>query len=266
MTFEGQVRKMITENGNPVRYYLNLKDDYLDVNQQLGKKIRIRHAHNECLHCGLDKDIYRMGYCKTCFFSVPEANESIIRPELSKAHLGIQVRDLEWEKKFELQPHVVYLAVSSEMKVGVTRATQIPTRWIDQGASYAIILARTENRYEAGMIEVALKKYISDKTNYQRMLKNEVPEVDLVQQKDLFKLYLLENEAKFYVEDNCIYTFNYPIKGYPTNVKSLNLKKEGIYEGVLTGIKRQYWIFEDGTVWNVRGHEGFNVKFDLYKN
>lgn len=263
MTLEGQIRKMITENDNPIRYYLNLESDYIDVNQQIGKPIKITHDHYQCLGCGLDKEIYRMGYCQNCFFTLPEANESIIRPELSKAHLGIQVRDLEWEKKFELQPHVVYLAVSSEMKVGVTRATQIPTRWIDQGASYAIILARTENRYEAGMIEVALKKYASDKTNYHRMLKNEVPEVDLVQQKDLFKLYLPENEAKFYVEDNSIYTFNYPVKAYPTKVKSLNLKKEGIYEGVLTGIKGQYWIFEDGTVWNVRGHEGFYVKFDL---
>jgi len=263
MTFEGQVRKMITENGNPVRYYLNLKDDYLDVNQQLGKKIRIRHAHNECLHCGLDKDIYRMGYCKTCFFSVPEANENIIRPELSTAHLGIGKRDLEWEKKFELQPHIVYLAVSSEMKVGVTRATQIPTRWIDQGASYAIILAKTDNRYEAGMIEVALKNHVSDKTNYLRMLKNEVPEVDLIQQKDLFKIYLPEDESRFYTPDNSVYTFNYPVLNYPEKIKTLNLLKQREFEGMLVGIKGQYWILEDGTAWNVRGHEGFYVKLDI---
>lgn len=263
MTFEGQLKKMITENGNPVRYYLNLKDDYLDVNQQIGKNIRVFHDHNECLNCGLDKPIYRMGYCKECFFTVPEANENIIRPELSTAHLGVGQRDLEWEKKFELQPHIVYLAVSSDLKVGVTRAVQIPTRWIDQGASYATILAKTDNRYEAGMIEVALKNYVSDKTNYQKMLKNDVPEIDLVQQKDLFKTYFPEEEAKFYTPDNSVYTFEYPVLKYPEKIKSLNLLKQREFEGILTGIKGQYWIFEDGTVWNVRGHEGFYMKINL---
>src|SRR5690606_4022122 len=220
MIFEGQIRKMITENGNPIRYYLNLKEDYLDVNQQIGKKIGIFYKYNECLHCGLDKDIYRMGYCKSCFFLVPEANENIIRPELSKAHLGIGERDLEWEMKFQLQPHVVYLAVSSDVKVGVTRAQQLPTRWIDQGAPYATIFAKTDNRYEAGMIEVALKNYVADKTGYQKMLRNEVPEVDLIQQKDFFKIYIPEEQSRFYIPDNTVYTFEYPVEFYPQKIKS----------------------------------------------
>lgn len=263
MTFEGQLRKMISENGTPIRYYLNLKDDFLDVNQQLGKKIKIYHNHNECLGCGLDKEIFRMGYCKNCFFTLPEANDSIIRPELSTAHLGVEQRDLEWEKKFELQPHIVYLAVSSNLKVGVTRVAQIPTRWIDQGASSAIIMAKTENRYEAGMIEVEMKNHMADKTNWQKMLRNEVPEVDLVKEKLFYKQLLPENEAKYYLPDDTIYGFNYPVSTYPQKVKSLNLKKQKEFEGVLSGIKGQYWIFEDGTVWNVRGHEGFYVKIEV---
>src|SRR5690606_32950663 len=168
------------------------------VRLRLAKKIRIHHLHSQCLNCGLDYPMYRMGYCKNCFFTVPEANENIIRPELSTAHLGIAKRDLEWEHKFELQPHIVYLAVASDIKVGVTRLTQIPTRWIDQGSSYATLLANTDKRYEAGVIEVALNKYVSDKTNYVRMLKNEVLEVDLIRQKDLFKVYIPEEESKFY--------------------------------------------------------------------
>lgn len=263
MTFEGQIRKMITENGNPIRYYLNLKEDFLDVNQQLGKKIKITHVHNQCLNCGLDYQIYRMGYCKNCFFTVPEANDNILRPELSTAHLGIAKRDLEWEKKFELQPHIVYLAVASEMKVGVTRATQIPTRWIDQGASYATILAKTDNRYEAGVIEVALKNQVADKINYLRMLRNEVVEVDLIQQKDLFKIYIPQEESRFYSTDNSIYTFEYPVLSYPEKIKTLNLLKQREFEGTLVGIKGQYWIFEDGNAWNVRGHEGFYVRFEI---
>jgi hypothetical protein len=263
MIFEGQIRKMIVENGNPIRYYLNLQEDFLDVNQQIGKKIHLFHDHNECLGCGLDKEIFRMGYCKNCFFTLPQANPSIIRPELSTAHLGVEQRDLEWEIKFELQPHIVYLALSSEVKVGVTRVTQIPTRWIDQGASQAIILAKTENRYQAGQIEVALKNYLADKTNYQRMLKNEVPEVDLIQQKELFKIYIPEEQAQFLVNDNSIYQFHYPVENYPTKIKSLNLTREKEFEGVLTGIKGQYWIFEDNSVWNVRGHEGLYMKIEI---
>lgn len=263
MTFEGQLRKMITENGNPVRYYLNLKDDYLDVNQQIGKKIRICHDHNECLNCGLDKEIYRMGYCKSCFFLVPEANENIIRPELSKAHLGIAERDLEWEMAFQLQPHIVYLAVSSDLKVGVTREKQLPTRWIDQGASYANIFARTNNRYEAGMIEVALKNHVSDKTSYQKMLRNEVPEIDLIEKKEWLMSFIPAEQSAFFVRDEKIYTFQYPVLNYPQKIKSLSLAKHKEFEGMLTGIKGQYWIFEDGTVWNVRGHEGFYVKIEI---
>jgi len=263
MTFEGQLRKMITENGTPVHYYLNLKDDYLDINQQIGKKIRIYHDHNECLNCGLDKEIYRMGYCKSCFFLVPEANENIIRPELSKAHLGIAERDLEWEMAFQLQPHIVYLAVSSDLKVGVTREKQIPTRWIDQGASSAVILARTDNRYEAGMIEVALKEHVADKTSYQKMLKNDVPDIDLIQQKELLRIFLPTEQSGFYVPDETIYTFQYPVLNYPQKIKSLSLLKQKAFEGTLSGIKGQYWIFEDGTVWNVRGHEGFYVKIEI---
>lgn len=263
MTFEGQLRKMITEYTNPIHYYLNLKNDFLDVNAQIGKKIKIYHDHNECIGCGLDKEIFRMGYCKNCFFTLPQASESIIRPELSTAHLGIEQRNLEWEMQFELQPHITYLAVSSELKVGVTRKTQIPTRWIDQGANSAIILAQTENRYQAGMIEVALKEHLSDKTNYQKMLKNEIPVLDLIQQKDLYKIYIPDDESDFYVPDNFIYNFNYPVEKYPDKIKSLNLRNQREYEGVLTGIKGQYWIFEDDTVWNVRGHEGFYVVFDI---
>ncbi|MEG1198233.1 MAG: DUF2797 domain-containing protein, partial [Algoriella sp.] len=201
MQFEGQIRKMMTENGNPIKYYWNFKNDFIVMNQLLGKKIKISFDHYECLGCGLDKEIYQMGYCKNCFFTLPEANPSIISPELSTAHLGIAQRDLEWEQKFELQPHIVYLANSSGVKVGVTRETQIPTRWIDQGASEAIVIARTANRYEAGMIEVSLKEVIADKTNWQRMLKNEVPEVNLFEKYQEIKNIIGADFQQFLVEE-----------------------------------------------------------------
>ena len=263
MQFEGQIRKMITENGNPVKYYWDFKHDFVTMNRLLGKRIKVNFDHYECLGCGEDKEIFQMGYCKNCFFTLPQANPSIISPELSTAHLGIAQRDLEWEQKFELQPHVVYLANSSGIKVGVTRATQIPTRWIDQGASEAIIIARTENRYEAGMIEVALKNVIADKTNWQRMLKNDVPEINLYEQFGLLKENIGEEQRHFLVDEPEVYQLNYPVLEYPTKVKSTNLKKNPEIEGVLKGIKGQYLIFEDNSVFNVRSHEGFYVKLEL---
>src|SRR5690606_37029098 len=115
---------------------------------------------------------------------------------------------------------------------------------------------------EAGVIEVALKNYVADKTGYQKMLKNEVPEIDLIQQKDNLKLHIPEEMSGLYVPDNRIFTFEYPVEIYPQKIKSLNLLKQSEYEGKLVGVKGQYWIFEDGTAWNVRGHEGFYVKIE----
>lgn len=263
MQFEGQIRKMITENNSPIKYYWDFKHDFVTMNQLLGKQIKITFDHYECLGCDQDKEIYQMGYCKNCFFTLPQANPSIISPELSTAHLGIAQRDLEWEIKFELQPHIVYLANSSGVKVGVTRETQIPTRWIDQGASEAIIIARTENRYQAGMIEVALKEHVADKTNWQRMLKNEVPEVNLYEQFEALKSNVREEEQQFLVEEAEVYKLEYPVLDYPTKVKSLNLKKTSEIEGTLKGIKGQYLIFEDNSVFNVRAHEGFYVNLEI---
>lgn len=263
MTITGTLSKMLTEYQNPVRYYLNFKDNFVDINQTIGKKIKIQHVSYECQSCGLNKPIFRMGFCKNCFFTVPEANPSIIRPELSTAHLGKEQRDLEWEQKHELQPHIVYLANSGGVKVGVTRETQIPFRWIDQGASNAIIFAETSNRYEAGMIEVTLKQYLSDKTIWQRMLKNQDPDVDLLQVKSEHKSMLTSEQIEMYSENDKIWEIHYPIENYPAKVKSLNLTKEPEFEGVLSGVRGQYLIFEDGKVFNVRGHEGFVVELTI---
>ena len=133
-----------------------------------------------------------MGFCKKCFFESPFASDSILKPELSTAHLGIEERNLEIEKNIQLQPHIVYLAYTGDVKVGVTRESQIPTRWIDQGATFALPIARTENRYEAGVIEVALKQHISDKTNWRKMLQDEYEdEIDLINFRNKIEFFLL---------------------------------------------------------------------------
>ena len=169
MQYEGVLTKMKTEIGTPIQYYLIFEDNFLNVNQLLNKNISISFLGYQCLNCHKKKKIFRQGFCYDCFMSSASAGDWIMKPELSTAHLDIEDRDLGYEKRVQLQPHIVYLALSSEVKVGVTRNTQIPTRWIDQGAIKAIPIVEVPNRYLAGITEVALKKLYSDKTNWQKI-------------------------------------------------------------------------------------------------
>jgi Protein of unknown function (DUF2797) len=264
MQYEGVLTKMQTENGNPIQYYLVFETSFLNVNQLLGKAFEISFLGYQCLNCNKKKKIFRQGFCYDCFMGSASAGDWIMKPELSTAHLDIEDRDLDYEKKVQLQPHIVYLALSSEIKVGVTRKTQVPTRWIDQGAVQAIPIVEVPNRYLAGITEVALKNHFADKTNWQKMLKNEVPQVDLVKEKQSLK-YLIPKEVQPYYDLNAseIYDFNFPVLQYPKKVTSLNLDKLPHFTGKLSGIKGQYLIFEDGTVFNVRTFEGYVVKINI---
>jgi len=264
MVYTGVLKKMMTELGSPVQYYLQLENDFININQALNKTLEITFLKYECLHCHLDKPIYRQGYCKNCFFEIPQAADWIIRPELSTAHLDKEDRDLAYEKKMQLQAHIVYLANSSNLKVGVTRKDQVPTRWIDQGAHEAIAIVETPNRYLAGITEVALKKYVADKTNWRKMLTNTVEDVNLLTEKEKLSIYIPEEAKAYYLENNRKEThITFPVLQYPKKVKSLNLSKTQNYTGVLKGIKGQYLIFEDETVFNVRANEGYYVKLSI---
>lgn len=263
MTYEGVLTKMQTENGSPIQYFIVFENDFVNVNQLLDKKISINFLKYQCLNCGLEKKIYRQGYCYDCFFKIPQAADWIIKPELSKAHLDIEDRDLEYEKRVQLKPHIVYLANSSNVKVGVTRKTQVPTRWIDQGAHEAIEIVEVPNRYLAGITEIALKDYVSDKTNWRTMLKNEVVDVDLVAKRDELRKYIPEEAAQYFIETNKETNLEFPVLKYPQKLKSLSLEKSPFYEGVLKGIKGQYLIFEDDTVFNVRSNEGYVVALNI---
>jgi hypothetical protein len=211
----------------------------------------------------LDKPKYRQGFCKSCFFEIPQAADWIMRPELSTAHLGKEDRDLEFEKKAQLQPHIVYLANSSNVKVGVTRKSQVPTRWIDQGAHEAIEIVEVPNRYLAGITEVALKAHVSDKTNWRTMLKNEVQDENLLDWKARLKDYIPEETKSYFLDNNVETNLEFPVSKYPLKPKSLNLEKTPEYTGKLVGIKGQYLIFEDETVFNIRSNEGTVVGIDI---
>ena len=259
MKYQGVLKKMPTENLETIQYYLDLESDFLNMNQLLGKNIAISFEKFECLSCHLDKEIFRQGFCKSCFFETPNAGDWIMRPELSKAHLGIEDRDLAYEKKVQLQPHIVYLANSSNVKVGVTRKQQVPTRWIDQGAHEAIEIVEVPNRYLAGITEVALKEFVADKTNWRKMLKNDIEDESLVDWRNTLKPHIPEEAKEYFIESNVETQLRFPVDKYPVKPKSLNLKKEKSYTGVLAGIKGQYLIFEDDTVFNVRANEGLVV-------
>lgn len=260
--FQGVLQKMLTEIGNPVRYYLQLQNDFLIVNELINRKIKLSFSHFQCLNCGSEQPIFRQGFCKKCFFEVPQAADWIMHPELSKAHLNIEERDLDYEKRMQLQPHYVYLANSSSVKVGVTRKSQTPTRWIDQGAHEALVIAELPNRYLAGVTEVALKQHISDKTNWRKMLTNSIENIDLKKVK-LDLLPFIPEEVKPYVVQTEEIHIHFPVEKYPTQIKTLNLLNTPTYKGTLTGIKGQYLIFEDDTVFNVRSNEGLVVRLTI---
>ena len=264
MTYEGVLTKMQTEFGDPIQYYLVFENSFLNVNQLLNKELEINFVGYQCLNCGKKKKIFRQGFCYDCFYSSAAVGDWIMKPELSTAHLGIQDRDLAYEEKVQLQPHIVYLALSSEVKVGVTRKTQMPTRWIDQGATQAISIVEVPNRYLAGITEVALKNHYADKTNWRKMLTNNVEQIDLVAERlKVENLIPSEVQEYFYSQKNDLYEMHYPVLQYPSKVNSLSLDKTPQFQGKLTGIKGQYLLFEDGTVFNIRGSEGYVVTINV---
>ena len=263
MEYHGVLIKMKSEFLEPIQYYLVFENDFLNMNQLLDKKICIEFVKYQCLGCGMDKPIFRQGFCRSCFFELPQAADWVMKPELSTAHLEKEDRDLEFEKKVQLQPHIVYLANSSNVKVGVTRKNQVPTRWIDQGAHEAIEIVEVPNRYLAGITEVALKDHVADKTNWRNMLKNDLKDENLVDWRNKLQEFIPDEVKDYFIENNSETHLNFPVLQYPEKPKSLNLVKSHSYTGILKGIKGQYLIFEDQTVFNVRANEGLVVSITI---
>jgi len=263
MQYQGVLKKMITENYDTIQYYLDMETDFINMNQLLNRELELYFVKYKCLNCHLDRPIYRQGFCKSCFFDTPRAGDWIMRPELSTAHLGKEDRDLAYEKAAQLQPHIVYLANSSNVKVGVTRKQQVPTRWIDQGAHEAIEIVEVPNRYLAGITEVALKEHVADKTNWRKMLQNDIEDENLVEWQQKLRRYIPEEVQEYFIENNKETELHFPVHQYPEKPKNLNLVKEKNYTGKLVGIKGQYLIFEDQTVFNVRANEGLVVDLKM---
>lgn len=254
---------MRTSLGEKVQYNLVSEDVNIDMNQLVGSKFKLKYSgKTQCMSCNQFKKLFAQGFCFDCFNKSANASPCIIRPELCEGHLG-KGRDIEWEKANHVQPHVVYFAVASGLKVGVTRETQVPTRWIDQGASFAIKIAETPHRQLAGELEVALKHSFSDKTNWQRMLKNEIADYDLIEEKWQLEEVLPMDLVNYLSEDDEITEINYPVLAFPEKIKTIHLDKVPEIEQQLLGIKGQYLLFDDNKVMNVRKFEGYHVEIEL---
>lgn len=264
MFVEGTLRKMEVRYEKPIDYQLLAGDTKIPLNGLLGKPLSITYQGKiNCIHCGAQtKTSFFQGYCYSCFTTLPETDECVLQPEKCLAHEGIS-RDMAWSQEHCLTAHYVYLALSSDIKVGVTRHTQVPTRWIDQGASQAIVLARTPNRHTAGLIEVALKKHMSDKTNWQKMLKNQIAaHIDLVAEKNRAASLLPPELATFVSSESEISRIDYPALSFPTKVVSMSFDKTPQIRGTLTAIKGQYLIFDNVNVINIRKHGGYRVRIE----
>lgn len=266
----GFLSKMQAELGDPVKYRLALGKEGVALNPFVGRAVSMRFTGKiSCVHCGRDtKKSFSQGYCYPCFVSLAQCDMCILKPEKCHYQLGT-CREPEWGEAFCFQPHYVYLANASGIKVGITRQTQIPTRWIDQGAIQALPIMRVTSRHVSGVVEVALGRYVSDKTSWQQMLKNNAVPVDLKAKRDellaLCRDALADiadrfgNDAIEHLPDAEPVDIAYPVLRYPAKVKSFNFDKQAEAGGILEGIKGQYLIFDTGVI-NIRKFSGYQVE------
>lgn len=265
------LRKMHARLGVPptaepgrVSYSLALDQGALALDPYIGQRFTLRATGVlSCVSCGRQvKKLFQQGFCYPCSTSAPEAAECIIRPELCRAHLG-EGRDPEWERLHHATEHLVYLSQTSGIKVGVTRSTQVPVRWIDQGAVGALLLARVPYRQLAGLIEVDLKRLFADKTNWRAMLKLVRPDHAALEEARATARHAMREDLQQYVlADELPLDIHYPVLAYPPKVASVSLEKTPELSGTLLGIKGQYLLFEDGRVFNVRSHTGYHVEVE----
>jgi hypothetical protein len=257
----GPINKMHTEAAETVRYALPLGDARLPLNPLLGHKVRFKHTGRIfCIHCGNQtKSSFAQGYCYRCMQTLAQCDMCIVRPETCHHHLGT-CREPEWGETHCMIEHTVYLANSSGIKVGITRAQQMRTRWMDQGAVQALPIVRVKSRRDSGLVEIALSKILPDKTNWRLMLQSAGEAIDLKGRRDaLFAEWQADLPGeKLQAEE---FRFNYPVLAYPAKPASLNLDKQPEVDATLLGIKGQYLIFDTGVI-NMRKYAGYELEWE----
>ncbi|MAL96636.1 MAG: hypothetical protein CME40_16305 [Haliea sp.] len=266
----GGLRKMRTALEAPVSYRFTLDDEArVDLNPLLGQSLALRYLGEiHCVHCGrVSSKSFNQGYCYPCFRRLAQCDSCIVSPEKCHYHLG-PCREPEWGESHCMIEHIVYLANTSGVKVGITRHSQVPTRWMDQGATQALPVLRVQTRYQSGLVETLLKAHVTDRTQWQAMLKGPSDPVDLPAWRDRLLgecgdgIDTLQREhglqAVQPITDGEVVSIDYPVLEYPTKVKSFNLDRQPLVEGTLLGIKGQYLIFDTGVI-NLRKYGGYQV-------
>lgn len=232
------------------------------LNPHIGNQFSFEFTGNiYCSNCHKKtKKSFNQGYCYPCFIKLPECDLCILKPESCHFDKGT-CRDSTWGEKNCMIPHYVYLANTSGLKVGITRTTQTPTRWLDQGATWALPILEVKNRLHSGLIEVEIAKHVADKTNWQQLLKGKPVEINLSEKRaeilESIKLIVTKLDAKVLIESTKY--FNYPVLKYPEKIKSLNPEKDNLISGTLLGVKGQYLIFDTGVI-NIRKFTGYEIK------
>jgi Protein of unknown function (DUF2797) len=269
-TLTGYLKKMLTQPDKPVTYHLVLGEHNLPINDLIGKKLHLSfQGRIFCIQCGRQtRKSFQQGYCYPCMLRLAECNYCIIHPQKCQIEHG-NCRADDWAHSSCGQPHIVYLANSSGLKVGITRLSQIPTRWIDQGASQAIPIFQVTNRYQSGILEVCLKQYINDRTDWRKMLKGIASPLDLLQEREILWAKagkeLAEIISKFppdeikTLKDEAVIEIDYPIQQYPTHLKTLSFDQSEPFSGILQGIKGQYLLLDTGVI-NIRKFSGYEVE------
>jgi len=268
---QGHLRKMRVEPGSPSRYQLVIGEQLVDLNALLGRRVELEFLGAiNCLHCGrATRKSFNQGYCYPCFQKLASCDSCIVSPE--KCHFDAGTcREPEWAQQHCMQPHVVYLANSSGLKVGITRGTQVPTRWLDQGAVQALPILGVQTRLQSGLVETVLKQHVADKTNWRAMLKGQVDVLDLAAERDRLldlcrvELELLQQrfglQAIQPLPDAEAFEFDYPVLQYPAKVTSFDLEKTPLVAGTLMGIKGQYLMLDGGVI-NIRKFGAYQIAF-----
>jgi hypothetical protein len=263
---EGNILKMKTLLEDVVQYKLPIGHEEIEMNKFIGQRIKLSfNGQINCIATGEKiKKSYNQGYSYKAFMTLARCDLCIVKPELCHYHKGT-CREPKWGEENCFQPHIIYLAISSGVKVGITREKQVPTRWMDQGAIKALPILKVESRRDAGMIETAMKEQVSDRTNWRKMLQDSTPEKveDLVAIREgLFESYadLIDDYNGEDIDENIV-EINYPVESYPQKITSLGFDKNPEIQGELQGIKGQYLIFDTGVV-NIRKHQGYWLKLE----
>jgi Protein of unknown function (DUF2797) len=269
----GAVRKMKTRLDEPVQYTMLLGEHEVALNQYLGRKLQLDYQGAiNCIHCDRKTNkSFSQGYCYPCFRRLAQCDSCIMSPE--KCHYAAGTcREPEWGQEHCMIDHFVYLANTSGLKVGITRGTQVPTRWMDQGATQAVPIFRVDTRLYSGLVETLFKSHIADKTNWQAMLKGDARDCDMeaartrlmtecaAEVEQLREQFGLQAITELAAQPTT--NISYPVLEYPTKVSSFNLDKTPSVGGTLMGIKGQYLIFDSGVI-NMRKYGGYRLSLSI---